>query len=402
MKANALLTAMVVGTITVGSYTTASAQDGIVAVEETVVTEQNVECKNHYTSSWRDNWYIQFGAGMQVPFVDKTVGGDYEHHITAVYNLGLGHWFSPYLGFRFSGYYGKIHYDYDRYTSANAANLNFDIQWDMLNSICGVNPSRTFSIIPYFGVGGMYTWGFPGRTATIPDGNGHRKTREWTLPVSAGIQVRLRLAKNVDFFADARAAFVGDNFNNTVYADPIESNISLVGGLSVTFGEGRKFDSYNPCEYLDYINTLNGRVNDLRGQLAETSAALAAAQAQLPCPEVTEATVIEQAPLMSSVRFKIDSSNISDEEMVNVYNCAQWMKANPGTTIVVQGYADKDTGTSDYNMGLSHRRCQSVADVLINKYGIDPARIVLEANGSNVQPYETNDWNRIVLFTQPN
>lgn len=402
MKANALLTAMAVGAITVGSYTTASAQNDIAAVEETVVTEQPVDCKDHYSSSWRDNWYIQFGAGMQVPFVDKTVGDDYEHHITAVYNLGFGHWFSPYLGLRFSGYYGKVHYDYDRFTSANAANLNFDLQWDMLNSICGVNPARTFSIIPYFGIGGMYTWGFPGRSATIPDGNGHRKTREWTLPVSAGIQVRLRLAKNVDFFADARAAFVGDNFNNTVYADPIEANVSLVGGLSITFGEGRKFDRYNPCEYLDYINTLNGRVNDLRGELASTSAALAAAQAQLPCPEVTETTVIEQAPLMSSVRFTIDSSTITDEEMVNVYNCAQWMKANPGTTIVVQGYADKDTGTSDYNMSLSQRRCQSVADILINKYGIDPARIVLEANGSNVQPYETNNWNRIVLFTQPN
>ncbi len=193
---------------------------------------------------------------------------------------------------------------------------------------------------------------------------------------------------------------MADNFNTAVQGDPIEANVSVTGGLSITFG-GRKFTRYNPCDYLDYINTLNGRVNDLRGELAATTAALAAAEAQLPCPEVSETTIIEQAPMLSAVRFRIDSSNISDEEMVNIYNCAQWMKANPDVTVVVQGYADRDTGTAPYNMQLSQRRCQSVVDALVNKYGIDPSRLVMEANGSDVQPYDVNNWNRIVLFTQP-
>ncbi len=399
MKTYSLLTALAAGTMLIGALP-ASAQE-VVAVEETVVTEQTVECKDHYSSSWRDNWYLQLGAGMQVPFTDKTVGGDYEHHITATYNLGIGHWFSPYLGFRFSGYYGKIHYDYNRMTTANYANLNFDIMWDMCNSIAGVDANRPFSILPYFGVGGAYSWdhkshGLGSDVYSHPNG----KNREWMLPVSAGIQLRLRLCKYVDFFADCRAAFMADNFNTAVQGDPIEANVSVTGGLSITFG-GRKFTRYNPCGYLDYINTLNGRVNDLRGELAATTAALAAAEAQLPCPEVSETTIIEQAPMLSAVRFRIDSSNISDEEMVNIYNCAQWMKANPDVTVVVQGYADRDTGTAPYNMQLSQRRCQSVVDALVNKYGIDPSRLVMEANGSDVQPYDVNNWNRIVLFTQP-
>lgn len=399
MKTYSLLTALAAGTMLIGALP-ASAQE-VVAVEETVVTEQTVECKDHYSSSWRDNWYLQLGAGMQVPFTDKTVGGDYEHHITATYNLGIGHWFSPYLGFRFSGYYGKIHYDYNRMTTANYANLNFDIMWDMCNSIAGVDANRPFSILPYFGVGGAYSWdhkshGLGSDVYSHPNG----KNREWMLPVSAGIQLRLRLCKYVDFFADCRAGFMADNFNTAVQGDPIEANVSVTGGLSITFG-GRKFTRYNPCDYLDYINTLNGRVNDLRGELAATTAALAAAEAQLPCPEVSETTIIEQAPMLSAVRFRIDSSNISDEEMVNIYNCAQWMKANPDVTVVVQGYADRDTGTAPYNMQLSQRRCQSVVDALVNKYGIDPSRLVMEANGSDVQPYDVNNWNRIVLFTQP-
>lgn len=378
----------------------AQAQD-VVAVEETVITEQEVECKDHYSSSWRDNWYIQLGAGMQIPYVDKAARSvDHKHHITAVYNLGVGHWFSPYLGLRFSGYYGKAHYDYKSYNSMQMANLNFDIQWDMLNSIAGVNSDRAFSIIPYFGVGGMYTWDHKGANGNIPDGEGNVKTKEWMLPVSAGIQLRFRLCEYVDFFAEARGMFVADNFNSVAVGDPIECDFSVIGGLSFNIG-GRNFERYNPCDYLGYINNLNNQVNDLRGELATTAAALAAAEAQLPCPEVTEAVVVEQAPLMSTVRFRINSAVISDEEAVNVYNTAQWMKANPDAVVVVQGYADKDTGTSSYNMELSQRRCQAVVDELTQKYGISSDRLVMKANGSDVQPYEVNNWNRIVIFTQP-
>lgn len=398
MKTSHILSSLALGAFLVAP--TAGFAQEVVTVEETVITEQTVECKNHYTSSWRDNWYLQIGAGMQVPFVDKTVGESYQHHITAIYNLGFGHWFSPYLGFRFSGYYGKIHYDYVDLQSANMGNLNFDIMWDMCNSIAGVNPNRPFSIIPYFGVGGTYTWSHTHRGIDYRDrANGRNK--EWMLPVSAGIQLRLRLCKYVDFFADCRAAFMADNFNTVVQGDPIEADVSVIGGLSFTFG-GRKFDNYNPCDYLGYINTLNGRVNDLRGELAATAAALAAAEAQLPCPEVSETTtVIEQAPMLSCVRYTIDSDVITPEEMVNVYNCAQWMKANPGVNVVVQGYADRDTGTSEYNMALSKRRCQSVVDALVKKYGIDPSRLTMQANGSDVQPYDVNNWNRIVMFSQP-
>ena len=99
-------------------------------------------------------------------------------------------------------------------------------------------------------------------------------------------------------------------------------------------------------------------------------------------------------------RFTINSDKIMPTEEVNVYNMAEWLKANPDQKVVVVGYADKDTGTSDYNMGLSKRRADAVADQLINKYGISADRLIVKYDGSNVQPYNTNDWNRIVIFTQ--
>ncbi len=400
MKKNLLLAIVGCGGMLL-SANTAKAQEAVV-VEESVVTEVPVECKTNYSTSWKDNWYIQLGAGMMVPYVDHyNVDHHAKRHITAIYNVGVGHWFSPYLGVRATGFYGKLHTDWGHYNKANMFNGNIDLQWDMLNSLCGPKADRAISIIPYVGLGVAYTWGFNGDIAMIPTDQGrHLKTKEVTLPVAAGLQLRLRLCDYVDFFAAARANFYGDNFDNVASGKPIESTLMVYGGLSFNLGK-RSYKAYNPCEYVDYINSLNNQVNDLRGALATTSAALAAAEAQLPCPEVVEQPAPQAAPLLATVRFKINSAVISDEEAVNVYNVAQWMKANPQTKVYVQGYADKDTGTAAYNMELSQRRGQSVVDALVNQYGIDPSRLTIQANGSDVQPYDTNDWNRIVIFTQP-
>ena len=154
-------------------------------------------------------------------------------------------------------------------------------------------------------------------------------------------------------------------------------------------------------QYTGYVGNLNNQVNELRAALATTAAALAAAQALLPCPEVTEVTetVVKTAPLMATVRFARNSATISETEMVSVYNVSQWMKANPGLTVTVMGYADKDTGTSSYNMALSKRRAQAVYEALVNQYGVNPDRLTLRAEGSDVQPYDINNWNRIVTFS---
>ena len=80
---------------------------------------------------------------------------------------------------------------------------------------------------------------------------------------------------------------------------------------------------------------------------------------------------------------------------------AEWLKANPNEKIVIAGYADKNTGTSDYNLKLSERRANAVKDVLVNTYGIDESRLNACAFGSDVQEYPAhNDWNRIVIFKQ--
>lgn len=373
--------------------------DDYVVVEEDVTIVDMSQCNDIYYSSWRDNWFIQFGAGMNLPLVENYLtDGSEKRHITAAYNLGFGKWITPYLGWRISGLYGKIKWDNIVPSKAQYVSANFDLMWDMFNSVGGVNSNRVFSIVPFVGLGGTYTWDFSNRAPAIRTSYGD-KPNQWTLPVSAGLQLRFRLCQYADFFIEGRAQFYGDNFNNYAYGEPVDVNITAIGGFAINIG-GRNYKAYNPCGDLGYIASLNNQVNDLRASLAVCSAALAEAEAQLPCPEVKPA--VKPAPtkdaiLLSTVRFTRNSAEITDEEMVNVYNVAEWLKENPSQNITIKGYADEQTGTSDYNMELSRHRAQNVHDALVG-YGVNSNRLSIQAEGSSSQLYDTNDWNRIVIF----
>lgn len=398
MKKNVLLTSAVCLAMILPAFT-ANAQETVVVEETAILTD--VPCKTHYYVDSKDGWFIQFGVGAAVPFLEgRNLKGDRQEHATLNYNFGFGKWFSPYLGWRMSFLGGPLHHEnfgvMDRF---NYVTANADVMWDMFNSLGGVNSHRVFSVIPFAGLGGAYTWHYRPNECNVIDRDGKPRTCSWSLPVSAGIQLRFRLCKYVDFFAECRGQFYGDNFNNFVYGRPIDITLTATGGFNITFG-GREYAQYNPCDYLDYINNLNGQVNDLRGALATTSAALAAAEAQLPCPEVVVNEVVAQevAPLMATVRFTLNSAKVSNQEMVNVFNIAEWMKANPEQKVAIVGYADKGTGTPSYNMGLSKRRAQSVYNILTDKYGIDASRLEMKAEGSDSQPYGENNWNRIVIF----
>ena len=399
MKKQLILMAAFGGILMSAQHTNAQETSSL-TIEESVITVDQVPCKDIYTTgSWRNNWYIQLGAGVRTPLVET---GTKTHHYTTIYNLAVGRWISPYLGFRFSGYYGSMHWLHSPVASARTANLNVDFMWDMCNSIAGYNPSRPVSVIPYVGLGGTFVYDYKGNRDATDTYKGHIKNNQWLLPVSAGLQVRFRLSEYVDLFGEARAMVYGDTFNNEAGGRPLDLDLSATGGIIVHF-TGSKFERYNPCDYVGALSQANAQINDLRSALASTSAALAAAEAQLPCPEVPEVVAVESTSttIFPTVRFKINSAYVSSEEMVNVYNVAEYLKANPDAQIVVCGYADKDTGSAAYNMKLSQRRAQAVADILTGDYGIAEDRLIIQAAGSDNQIYPTNDWNRIVIFAAP-
>lgn len=436
MKAKKLYSVMALcaGSLIFGGV--ANAQD--VFVDDAVsVTEFTCDNTNHYFQNWRDNWFIEISAGGNQPIVERgycmpgySLKSVDAKKWTAAYSLGFGHWMSPYLGWRIKGMYGSIHWDAPNTVAEAEANLGwsrsthasatFELMWDMFNSMGGVNAKRVFSIVPFVGFGGDANWSFKGlHNQGEPVGSnclrayphaldpyynpyGDYKAVQWTVPVTAGLQFRFRLGKVVDFFAEARAVFYGDNWNNNVAGCSVDALVQAMGGFNFNIN-GRGWNTFNECNYVSQIAALNGQVNDLRAQLIACGQTVAALQAQLPCPEPVVQKDCNNAPLMASVQFTINSAKILPTEDVNIWSMAQWLKENPNEVIDVVGMADRNTGNPDYNMGLSKRRAIAVANELVDKYGIDRNRLTLYACGSNIQFFNNGDenaWNRIVMFKQ--
>ena len=204
MKAKALFTTAACCAMIIPAFQ-AKAQDETVVVEETAIFTE-VPCKTHYYVDKHDNWFLQLGAGTAVPFVEGTkVDGSRKSHFTVNYNVGFGRWFSPYMGWRLAFNGGPLHYQNHGMQRFNYVGANLDFMWDMFNSLGGVNSKRVFSIIPFVGLGGTFSWDFRGQ-GNILDKQGNIKSNQWTLPVSGGLQLRFRLCKYVDFLAEARAS----------------------------------------------------------------------------------------------------------------------------------------------------------------------------------------------------
>ncbi|PKM17701.1 MAG: hypothetical protein CVV11_16435 [Gammaproteobacteria bacterium HGW-Gammaproteobacteria-15] len=74
------------------------------------------------------------------------------------------------------------------------------------------------------------------------------------------------------------------------------------------------------------------------------------------------------------VRFAFDSATIPANKISDVEGLGAFMQRFPESTVVIEGHAS-NIGNPTYNMRLSERRANSVADILKNKFNIAPSRI---------------------------
>jgi peptidoglycan-associated lipoprotein len=75
--------------------------------------------------------------------------------------------------------------------------------------------------------------------------------------------------------------------------------------------------------------------------------------------------LLNPASLLSTrvIQFAFDSSEVATEFLPVVAAHAEYLAANPGTSVVLEAHAD-ERGSREYNVALSERRGQAVADLL--------------------------------------
>jgi OOP family OmpA-OmpF porin len=102
------------------------------------------------------------------------------------------------------------------------------------------------------------------------------------------------------------------------------------------------------------------------------------ALAPLPVTEPTQEMM--KYCVYLNILFEIEKTDIRPEYRDEVAKVGDFMKKNPTTTAVIEGYTD-EVGSDDYNMRLSQQRAESVVNALITDFAIDPSRLSAKGYG---------------------
>ncbi len=347
------------------------------------------------TNSFGSNWFISAGGGAEALFGDDDWLGDFKDRISGTFNVAIGKWFTPALGLRlmYSGIqsrgltraqhnpFVKHRVDGENYyrQKFNYMNLHGDIMLNLNALFAGYDEKRVWEVIPYVGFGFTHTYSLPHRQA---------------LAINGGISNRFRLSEAWDFNIDINGMLTEDKFDAEVGGSKgYDGIVGLTAGFTYRFAK-RGFKRPGTTRQL----ISEAELRQLRADMAALAAENASLQNQLANrpPTVEREVIVNKGGAPRAVFFNIDSSVISDRDMINLEYLAEEIKNNTNLRYKVVGYADSYTGNPTYNQGLSERRANAVADALAQK-GVDRSRLDISGAGG-VDLYAKPYLNRQVLI----
>jgi peptidoglycan-associated lipoprotein len=83
--------------------------------------------------------------------------------------------------------------------------------------------------------------------------------------------------------------------------------------------------------------------------------------------------------ILPSIYFDFDSASIRSSEQAKLQQAAQWLSANPGARLILEGHCDW-RGTTEYNLGLGDRRSTRVM-AFLQSIGVDSSRLETLSKG---------------------
>ena len=313
----------------------------------------------------KSHWFLEIGdaASFQFSGMNYYDFGRKDGINLVNPSLALGKWHNPYFATRAKLTYGNLTDRFNVTTGKTKTGYEathkyamgqVDFMFDVVNYFSAYKENRFFHVIPFLSVG-------------------------------ASAQVDTDFPQN--FRPTSELYPVAE-----VSADEGVYRRSFLGtaGASLTFHLGKKEFTQLKAQDNDLIASLNKQLNSLRAENAELS------KRPVDCPEAPAAQVAGIA-VGNVVYFRLNSAVVDPNQLINIRNIAEYAKNNT-ETITLVGYADRQTGTPDYNYKLSERRAEAVKKILVEKYGISADRIKTSWEGDRQQPYAENVWNRIVIM----
>jgi len=354
---------------------------------------------------FKDNWFIQGQIGGSLSLTEnKNADLDLFKKVSPYAAVSLGKHFSPVAGARLQvgGWEGKTAFinkngagKYVQDGKAHKFNyiqVNLDGLLNLTSVFSELKGDRAFNLYGIMGLG--YVHNFKKSEYGI-------NTQNSIVP-RVGLQGDYRLNNNLSINLEATGNLMHDDFNGIVIDKKYDATVNVLAGLTYRFNKvGFKLvDVADPA----LIASLNDQINQQRSQLNSKDNEIERLKSELakkPVPPTVIKEVKEDTEVLMNavVVFRLGSAKLEQNQEINIYNAAKYLRENPTVKVIVTGYADKATGTPVINQRLSEQRAKAVADILTNKYGITANRITQEASGDKEQPFEINDWNRVVVFT---
>ena len=366
------------------------------------------------TNRFGDNWFISVGGGIN-SFWNEGLDVD-NMKIAPSIDANFGKWFTPAVGMRI-GYQGinsqvwspeptvlgpSLDNDKGMYLEKfGYMYFHGDFLWNASDAIGGYKETRFWNLIPYLHAGYYRSYGLD--DVEFADNE---------LAAGAGLLHNLRLANRLDLVIDMRATVVNGRARGS---DGVAVFPSVTMGLAVDLG------------WPSFVRT-STVLAGFEVIMAEQIAAIEASAAAI---EVANASLLEQNNALASVNKKLKKENaaLKNKEAYDIdaffkgmgpatlyFNIGQAVlsekelnhldfiasnlltKVDQQTMIyiTVLGTADKGTGTPKRNEYLSQARGEYVYNLLVDKYGIAPGRIVMESE--IVQSSDNPALNRAVVI----
>ncbi len=355
------------------------------------------------TNRFWNNWFVSAGGGAALYFGDRADKMKFMDRPFGTFNLSVGKWFTPGIGVRLNGqlYLVKTTSTTDAHSKGwydeskglykqkfDAFNTGADIMFNLSNLLFGYNSKRFYNLIPYAGVGVIFTRNQP---------------RDSEMSLSAGLLNTFRLCSKLDLNLDVRSTMFDDRFNADILGKKNDGMLSVSLGLTYKLGRvgWRKATDNQPAPSdLRYTEAQMAEIRSKMNDLQNENTRLSQQQGQEKTDTVridTAHTEYRVAPVM--VVFRIGQAKLSQDMRAILGLFAQRLKEmNTKDRYIITGYTDKSGGIV-INEKLANKRAIAVFDCLTREFGIDSSLFKIERKvGADNMFYNNPALNRVAII----
>mgnify|MGYP003292882612 FL=1 len=317
------------------------------------------------------------------------------------FSLAGGYMFTPAVGLRLhaNGLTSKngFHSIADKY-QFKYINTNIDLMVNLTN--IGNRPEGLFNLYLVAGAGIAYCWNND-EFANIANRGVIKEniSNAWITSahkdllshnIRAGLLFDFNISKNFSVGAEFDINNLSDRFNSK-YNDACDW--MATGQLSVTYKFGFK-------EYKGRVLPTPVKEKKVEKK-EEPKPVVEEAKYEIRTDtiwydDVTYNTVPVEEKIERNVHYKLRQSDSISTSMFK--EIAQFVETHKDCKVSIKAYADKGTGNAKLNMKCSQQRAEGVKKELVAK-GVPANIIKMEWFGDTVQPYPTNDENRVAITT---